>query len=45
MLNKGIYPLDATNSLRAQYIEVFAADVNAFSNAVWQAHLELFASP
>ncbi len=42
MLETGIYPLQRTNSLRAQYIEIFPADANAFTNAVWQAHSELF---
>lgn len=45
MLETGIYPLNQTNSLRAQYIEVFAADVLAFTNAIWWAHLELFGTP
>jgi len=45
MLDTGIYPLGETNSLRAQYIEVFAADALAFTNAILQAHQELFAPP
>ena len=45
MLETGIYPLNQTNSLRAQYIEVFAADVLAFTNAIWQAHMELTPPP
>ncbi len=43
MLETGIYPLGKTSSLRAQYIEVFAANVNAFPGEVEQAHLELLA--
>ena len=43
MLQTGIYPLGSTNSLRAQYIEIFAADALAFTNAILQAHQELFA--
>jgi hypothetical protein len=42
-LNEGIYPLTPTNSLRSQYIEVFPANVIAYTNAIWQAHAELFA--
>jgi hypothetical protein len=45
MLERGIYPLNQTNDLRAQYIEVFAADALAFTNAIWQAHQALFAPP
>jgi hypothetical protein len=45
MLQTGIYPLGQTNSLRAQYIEVFAANVNAFPDEIQQAHLELLAPP
>ena len=47
MLETGIYPLGITNSLRAQYIEIFATNANAMlpSNAIWQAHRELFAGP
>jgi len=45
MLETGIYPLGPASSLRAQYIEVFAADANAFTNAIGQAHQELFAPP
>jgi hypothetical protein len=41
MLETGIYPLGKNNSLRAQYIEVFAANVNAFPAATLQAHGEL----
>jgi hypothetical protein len=45
MLDTGVYPLNPTNSLRAQYIEVFAADVLAFTNVIWVAHPELFTPP
>jgi hypothetical protein len=47
MLETGIYPLGITNSLRAQYIAIFATNANAMlpSNAIWQAHQELFAPP
>ena len=41
LLDTGIYPLGQTNSLRAQYIEVFSADANAFSDDILQAHLLL----
>jgi hypothetical protein len=44
MLETGIYPLGKSNSLRAQDIEVFAADVVAFPNAIQQAHYELVAT-
>jgi hypothetical protein len=40
-LEEGIYPLNRTSSLRSQYIEVFPANVVEFTNAIWQAHLEL----
>ena len=42
-LNAGIYPLTPTNSLRSQYIEVFPANAITYTNAIWQAHVELFA--
>ncbi len=45
MLQQGIYPLGATNPLRSQYIEVWATNATVFTNALWQAHLELFAPP
>jgi len=45
MLENGIYPLGRTNRFRAQYIEVFAANAVAFTNAIWQAHLELVTPP
>jgi len=44
-LQEGIYPLAPTNSLRSQYIEVFPTNVIAFTNATWQAHLELIGDP
>jgi hypothetical protein len=44
-LQEGIYPLNPTNSLRSQYIEVFPANATAFTNAIWQAHSELFGGP
>jgi hypothetical protein len=45
LLQSGIYPLGPTDKLRAQYIEVFPANVNAFSDDILQAHAELLASP
>ena len=45
MLETGIYPLGRTNPLRAQYIEVFATNAIAFTNAIWQAHQELLLQP
>jgi hypothetical protein len=44
-LQQGIYPLNPTNTLRSQYIEVFPANVLSFTNAIWQAHSELFGGP
>ena len=44
-LQEGIYPLGLTNGLRSQYLEVFPANVIAFSNAIWEAHQALFAPP
>lgn len=44
-LEEGIYPLTPTNALRSQYIEVFPTNVLAFTDAVWQAHLDLVTSP
>ncbi len=41
-LQTGIYPLGPSDSLRAQYIEVFAYNVNATPAAILQAHNELF---
>ncbi len=43
LLQTGIYPLGQSNKLRAQYIEVFPANANAFPDDIEQAHLELFA--
>lgn len=43
MLETGIFPLGASNSLRAQYIEIFPANANAFPSAVFQAHDDLIA--
>jgi hypothetical protein len=43
LLQQGIYPLGTTNPLRSQYLEVWATNVNVFTNAVWQAHQELLA--
>ena len=40
-LETGIYPLGKANPLRAQYIEVFAPNVNALPAATLQAHFEL----
>ena len=45
MLQQRIYPLGATNPLRSQYIEVWATNATVFTNALWQAHLELFTPP
>jgi hypothetical protein len=45
MLQRGIYPLGPTNFLRSQYIEVWATNATVFTNAIWQAHLELLAPP
>ena len=41
MLETGIYPLGKSNQLRAQYIEVFQANANAFPDDLMQAHFEL----
>lgn len=41
LLETGIYPLGQGNALRAQYIEVFPANANAFPGAILQAHDEL----
>jgi hypothetical protein len=45
MLQHGIYPLGQTNPLRSQYIEVWATNAITFTNAIRQAHQELFAPP
>ncbi len=42
-LQTGIYPLGQDNALRAQYIEVFPLNVNAFPDIIQQAHQELLA--
>ncbi len=42
-LQMGIYPLGPDNDLRAQYIEVFALNVNATGGDILLAHNELFA--
>jgi len=42
LLQEGIYPLGFTNSRRSQYIEVWATNAVVFTNAIWQAHQELF---
>jgi hypothetical protein len=44
MLETGIDPLGAANPLRAQYIEVFQANANAFPGDILQAHDELLTS-
>ncbi len=41
LLQTGIYPLGQSNSLRAQYIELFATDANAFPADILRAHFEL----
>jgi hypothetical protein len=41
LLQTGIYPLGPNNPLRAQYIEVFPANANAFPDDILQAHREL----
>jgi hypothetical protein len=41
MLERGIYPLGPANGLQALYLEVFAANVNAFPAVTLQAHNEL----
>src|SRR5262249_45060735 len=41
MLQRGIFPLGQTSPLRSQYIEVWATNAITFTNAIWQAHLEL----
>ena len=43
-LQMGIYPLGPGNSLRAQYIEVFALNVNATPGDILLAHNELLAT-
>ena len=41
LLQTGIFPLGFSNPLRAQYIEVFPANVNAFPFDIFAAHDEL----
>jgi len=41
LLQTGIYPLGQSDPLRAQYIEVFPANTNAFPDDIQQAHFEL----
>lgn len=41
LLQTGIYPLGQSNPLRAQYIEVFPANANAFPGDIFEAHYEL----
>lgn len=43
LLQTGIYPLGPLNRMRAEYIEVFAANALAFPEDVQQAHLALTA--
>jgi hypothetical protein len=45
MMQQGIYPLGSANPLRSQYIEVWATNAVTFTNAIWQAHQELFMPP
>jgi len=45
MMQQGIYPLGSANPLRSQYIEVWATNAVMFTNAIWQAHQELFTPP
>jgi hypothetical protein len=45
MLNTGVYPLGISNALRAQYIEVFALNVNAFPATTLTAFDELLGIP
>ena len=41
LLQTGIYPLGQSDSMRAEYIEVFPANTNAFPGDIQQAHFEL----
>ena len=43
MLETGSYPLGPSNALRAEYIELFAADAVTYPGDIMQAHSELFA--
>jgi len=45
LLQTGIYPLGQSDALRAQYIEVWDANANAFPDDIEQAHQELTGSP
>ncbi len=45
MLQEGIYPFGLSNSLRSQYIEVWETNANVFTNAIWQAHQQIFTPP
>jgi len=45
LLETGIYPKGQNKILRAQYIEAFRANVNAFPAAIQTAHQELITSP
>jgi hypothetical protein len=45
MMQQGIYPLGSASPLRSQYIEVWATNAVTFTNAIWQAHQELFTPP
>ena len=45
LLQTGIYPLGQGNALRAQYIEVFPANANAFPGDILAAHDELTLVP
>jgi hypothetical protein len=42
LLQTGIFPLGVVNPLRAQYIEVFQANANAFPGDILGAHDDLF---
>ncbi len=44
-LETGIYPLGKDYSLRAQYIEVWPINANAFPEDILQAHQEIVATP
>jgi Beta-galactosidase len=41
LLETGIFPLGQSNSLRAQYIEIFPANATAFPDDIQDAHFEL----
>ena len=44
LLETGVYPLGQSYSLRAQYIELWPIDANAYPADILQAHVELLAS-